>query len=475
MYNDSIRAFLFWVQQKKWLLVIIAIGVAMYWLPYPDTISTKGYRTLILGIMVISLIITEPVPLPAVALLIAVLEVSFRIATAGEVAKSFMSDSVFFIMGSLMMAVAIVHQGLDTRLALGIIKMTGNKVRNIVFGFVAISAILSSFVGEHTVVAMMLPVGLTLVRYCSVHRPVPNLTSLLLFSIAYGSTIGSVGTPSGGARNAIMIEYMRSNTEAGITLSYPQWILMAYPIVILGIVFTAVLLQMTFKPEYQILDTAVRKLKVQVAHKGKMSGKEILTIVIFFIVFLCWVLLNERIGMGIIAIGGAFLYMAAGLIEWKEISKNTNWGMILLFAGAISLGVQMKNAGTANWLGENIISMSGNLMERYEIVRYMIAIFMTTFLSNIMNSSGTVAVLGPITLNMGGHPLYMGMVTSISSAFGYFSAVANPACMIIYSSGLVKVTDFLRAGWRLGLASVIALLLIYQFYWPLVIGLTNFK
>jgi len=447
----------------------------MYWLPYPDSISTRGYRALILGLMVVALIITEPVPLPAVAILIAVLEVSFRIAPANEVAKSYMSDSVFFIMGSLMMAVAIIHQGLDTRLALAIIRFTGNKISNIVFGFVCISALLASFVGEHTVVALMLPVGLTLVKHSSAKQSVPNITALLLFSIAYGSTVGSVGTPSGGARNAIMIEYLRSSSDAGITLSYFHWIIMAYPMVIIGIFTTTFLLKSAFKPEFPSLDTAVRKLKVQVAHKGRLSAKEILTIAIFVFIFLCWVLLNERIGMGIIALAGAFLYMATGLIEWKDINKNTNWGVILLFAAAISLGVQMKNAGTAVWLGEGLVGLTGGLMEQFEFVRYLVAILITTVLSNVMNSAGTVAVLGPITLNMGGNPLYMGLATAIASAFSYFSAVAAPACLIIYSSGLVKVTDFLKAGWRIGIASILTLLLIYYLYWPLVIGFTNFK
>ena len=114
--NELTRNILFWVQQKRWLIIIALLGLVMYQLPYPDGISPAGYRTLILSIIVISLIITEPVPLPAVALLIAVLEVAFHIAPAAEVAKSYMNDSVFFIMGSLMMAVAIVHQGLDTPL-----------------------------------------------------------------------------------------------------------------------------------------------------------------------------------------------------------------------------------------------------------------------------------------------------------------------------------------------------------------------
>jgi len=67
------------------------------------------------------------------------------------------------------------------------------------------------------------------------------------------------------------------------------------------------------------------------------------------------------------------------------------------------------------------------------------------------------------------------MTTAISSAFGYFSAIAAPACMIIYSSGLVKITDFLKAGWRMALMSIMTLLLLYFFYWPLVVRFTNFK
>ena len=223
------RNILFWIQEKRWLLIIVFLSTLMYHLPYPDGIPHAGYRTLILCLIVISLIIAEPVPLPAVALLIAVLEVAFHIAPATEVAKTYMNDSVFFIMGSLMMAVAIVHQGLDTRLALGIIHLTGNKVKHIVLGFTCISALLSSFIGEHTVVAMMLPVGLSLVRNSNHQKPIPNLTVLILFSIAYGSTVGSIGTPSGGARNAIMLEYWRTITESGITLTYFQWIISPTP------------------------------------------------------------------------------------------------------------------------------------------------------------------------------------------------------------------------------------------------------
>ncbi len=475
MNDRAIRAFLFWLQEKRWLLIILLVGILLYWLPYPTSISVRGYRTFVISIMAISLIILEPIPLPATALLIAVLEVSFRIASPSEVARSYMSDSVFFIMGSLMMAVAIIHQGLDTRLALGIIRITGNKVRNIVLGFTIISALLASFIGEHTVAAMLLPVGLTLVKFASDKKPTPQLTAIILFSIAYGAIIGSIGTPSGGARNAIMIEYWKSATETGHYLTYFQWMLMVYPLVIIQAVPAALLLGYVFKPEYKILDTPIRKLRIQVAKKGKITAREIVAIGIFVLTLISWIFFNERIGMGIIAISGAILYMATGLVEWKDISNGTNWGVILLFAGAISLGVQMKNAGTALWISQSITSSFGDLITQFKFLPYLLNIAMTAVLGNIMSSSGTVAVLGPIMLSMKENQLYMGLTTAVVSSFGYFSAFAAPACMIIYSSGLVKVTDFLKAGWRVGLMSILTTILVIVFYWPLIIHLTNFK
>ena len=61
------------------------------------------------------------------------------------IAKSFMSDAVFFIMGSLMLAVVIIRQGWDSRIALGILKITGNKTSGIALGFLSISAIPVSY------------------------------------------------------------------------------------------------------------------------------------------------------------------------------------------------------------------------------------------------------------------------------------------------------------------------------------------
>ena len=207
--NQSVANFLFWISRKKWLVTAFFISISIFYLPTPEGLSSEGHRTLIIVLTALILIISESIPLPAVAMLILIMEVILGVDTPDGVASSFMSDAVFFIMGSLMLAVSIVHQGLDKRLALVIINMTGNKTWRITFGFVAISAIMSSFVGEHTVAAMMLPVALSLIRNTGLDTgKATRLSTLLLFSIAYGCAIGSIGTPSGGGRNVIMIGYL---------------------------------------------------------------------------------------------------------------------------------------------------------------------------------------------------------------------------------------------------------------------------
>ena len=464
----SISNVLFWVTRKKWLILSFLLSISFFYVPSPEGLSPEGHRTLIIVGVALILIISESIPLPAVAILILIMEVILGVDTADGVASSFMSDAVFFIMGSLMLAVALVNQGLDKRLALSVINVTGNKTWRIVLGFVTISAFLSSFVGEHTVAAMMLPVALALIRNAGLSTSKgTTLSTLLLFSIAYGCAIGSIGTPSGGGRNVIMIGYL---AEFGMgTISYLDWMKFAYPMLIIEIPIVTLILWYTFTPEQKIMDSSVRKLKVKVAKTGKLTANQILAMVIFLFVFLGWIFLSPIIGLGIVALSGVFLYLSFGLIEWQEINRNTNWGVILLFGSAISLGIQMKETGAALWVAEQTLYYLDIIFKDIAIVRWFVSVVVTGLLTNLLSNAATVAVLGPIILDMGGNPIVMGMMTSIASAFAYLTVVASPTCMIIHSTGLITSGDYFKAGWKLFIISVLLLLIISTFYWPILL------
>tara|TARA_B100001245_G_scaffold119026_1_gene87441 strand:- start:2168 stop:3478 length:1311 start_codon:yes stop_codon:yes gene_type:complete len=435
-------------------------------LPHPKGLSDQAYTSIVILITALILIIKEPIPLPAIAIYILLTQIYGGIDSADGIAKAFMNDAVFFIMGSLMLAVVIIRQGWDSRIALGILKITGNKTSNIVFGFLSISAILSSFIGEHTVAAIMLPIGMTLIRFTSSDtEKVKNLAAAILFSIAYGCLIGSAGTPSGGGRNVIMINYFN---QSGLSISYFEWMIKIYPFVIIQIPIVAWIIINTFKPEYKILDSSIRKLVIKVAKSRSMTGRNTVTVIIFILVFLGWIFFSERFGLGTIALTGVFLYILGGFVRWNDLSRHTHWGVIILFGATISLGTSIRSTGASLWLADQVIMLFGSMMDTFPFFSDLIVIMITAAMTNILSSSATVAVLGPITMNLTPDMMHIGLVTAVSSAFGYFTAVAAPACTIVYSSGMIKASDFVRLGARIGLVSILLLMIYINTYWLII-------
>ena len=107
-------------------------------------------------------------------------------------------------------------------------------------------------------------------------------------------------------------------------------------------------------------------------------------------------------------------------------------------------------------------------MELFPFFSDFIVIMITTAMANILSSSATVAVLGPITMNLNPDMMHIGLVTAVSSAFGYFTAVAAPACTIVYSSGMIKANDFIRLGLRIGIVSILLLMIYINTYWLII-------
>jgi sodium-dependent dicarboxylate transporter 2/3/5 len=473
-------SFFFYLVQRRWFFIALAVGAIMINLPLPEGLSRAGLIVLTMSIVATILFITEPIPLPTVALLIIVGQILLLDLESTKVAKTLMNDSVLFIMGSLMLAVAVVKQKLDKRIAFFIVRMTGTKTSHICVGISAVCGILASFIGEHTVAAMMLPVGLTLITLTSDDpRAVRRLAAVILFSISYGCSIAGIGTPSGGARNAIMIGYWRefffdpTNPETRrFLVDYVSWMIYAYPMFLIQLPFMSMILLYTFKPEHRNLSRAVVKLRAQIQENGPMNSRDWMTIILFLMILFGWIFGSDAVGLGTIAILGAAAFLVAGLAEWEDMNSGVNWGVVLLYAAVISLGVEMKETGAARWVAVNFLEVLAPLGVDHGIGLWAAISALTTAVTNTMSNGAAVAVLGPLVLNIadvaGENPLVIGFITAISSSFAYLTVVGTPACTIVYASGYLKTTDFLKVGWRMAIMSTIVLLVAASVYWPLV-------
>jgi sodium-dependent dicarboxylate transporter 2/3/5 len=464
--------------EKRWLFIALTIGFLLYIAPTPEGLSREGHIVLVISMVAVILFVTEPVPLPSVALLIIVAQIVVLGLDSSKVARSLMSDSVLFIMGSLMLAVAVVKQNLDKRIAYLIVRVTGTGIFGICVGISFFCGVLASIIGEHTVAAMMLPVAVTLVTLTSDDpKKVKGLAAVLLFSISYGCAIGGIGTPSGGARNAIMIGYWKDfffdptdPATRAFLVDYIRWIKFAYPIFLAQLPLVTIILFASFKPERKTLGRAVAKLRKQIEQQGPMKSRDWLAVGIFFLTLIGWITMSESIGLGTVALIGAIFFLVVGLVPWNDMNSGVNWGVVLLYAATISLGVEMKESGAAEWIATSFLALLKPVNMDHGLPLLAAYTGLTTLVTNTMSAGAAVAVLGPIALRTAEltneSPLALGFITAISSSFAYFTAAAHPAFTIVYASGYLKASDFFKVGWKMALMSAAVLLLAAKFYWP---------
>ena len=476
LMRQQIDLSFFW--SRRWFFITMIVGFLLIVAPTPAGLTEEGQIVLAMSVMATMLFITEAVPLPTVPLLIIIGQVVLLKVEPTKVAQSLMTDAVLFIMGSLMLAVAIVKQRLDRRIAWAIVRMTGTNVYWISFGITAVCGALAAFIGEHTVAAMMLPVGVTLITLTSNDpKKVHNLAAVILFSIAYGCSIAGVATPSGGARNAIIISYWRDllydplNPETRrFLMDYVTWAVYAFPMFLLRLPIVAAILVFTFKPETTDMSRAVSRLRTQVIMDGPLKPAHWLTFLIFGLTILGWIFLSGTLGLGVIALIGVSAFLVFGLVRWEDINSGVNWGVVLLYAAAISLGVEMTETGAAEWLANMILAGLSDVGASRGFGFNIATSLLTIAVSNTMTAGAAIAVLGPIILNTaavaGVDPLIAGFVAAISSAFGYLTPAAQPAFTIIYASGYLKVRDFFKAGTRMMLISILILMGLASLYWP---------
>ena len=433
---------------------------------------------------------TEAVPMPAVALFIGLIQLFFGITDPKMIAITYAHDAVWFIAGSLALGATLVKYGLDKRVGMLVVNLAGTKTRSIVIGILLGTAIPTAFVGEHAVAAMYVPIALALYTLTNKSTPSPKLGTLLMVTIAVGCMIGGPMSPTGGARNALMIGFL---AEYGIDVSFVQWISMGVMYTIVMSVIMSFLLPILFKPEVDDLSEAVGLLKKDLEKHGAMTNKQKLVAGIMALVVVMWItdkslvkdltgmmLFGDKekgfsLGLGGIAITGAVLYMLFGLTSWKDYEEKVSWGVIVLYAGCISLGTVFKVTGASSWFADQIMMLVAPLGLNSGIGLVILMCVIGAVLTNLMSAGATVAVIGPVVLDMaissGTNPVLVGVGLAIATSMAYWLVIGTPASSIVYASGQLESKDFIRMatlGWP---AALLALSAIVILWWINIIGI----
>ena len=430
--------------------------------------------------------ITESIPIPATALLGAVLCILLGIDEEKKVLASFANPIIFLFMGSFMIARAMQIHRLDLRLAYFILsrKFLGQSQLGIVLGVAFLSAFLSMWISNTATAAMVFPVALGIITSISeAQKESADLTGFktgLMLIVAYASSIGGIATPVGTPPNLIGLGMLE--TILGKKISFFSWMLLGVPLAAV----TLALLIFFFKALFRIKRKQLENLGQQIQAKRKALGNwtkgQKNTLIAFLTAVTLWVLpgliailsstssglydfYNSRIPEAAAAILAALLLFVLPVnwkqreftLTWRE-AVQIDWGTILLFGGGLTLGSLMFSTGLAEKLGFWIISLTGaSSLWAITLIAIITAVFISETTSNTASASMVVPVVIAIAQSAGVSPLPPALGATLGASFGFMLPVSTPPNAIVYSSGFIPITRMIKAGIGLDLLGILVI------------------
>ena len=436
-----------------------------------EGLEPNGQKMIGILFMAAILWVTEPIPLPVTGLLIIVLQPILHIFEPTEVFSSFGNQAVFFLIGAFIIAAAIEKHNLHKRIALLFLSRFDQNPRLFTLGIMLSCAFLSFVMPEHGVAALFLPIVISILVAMKIVPKKSNFGKISMLCVAYGCSIGSLGTLIGGARNPLAIAQLANE---GIIVGFFDWMIISVPIVLISLPLVWIILQFTFPIELNDITEAKKEIQSQVKETGKIKQKELLVLLVLITTIIGWILFSNYIyiGLAVIAILGAFALFIFGCVTWKDVEKRVPWGIILLYGGAITLGYGILHSGAGAYIASQIINFSS--FNLYLMILLMIVI--TVLLTNIMSNVAAVAIILPIGISisknvLGLSPYLATMLIALSGGLAFMLVISTPGNAITYSAGYYSTKDLFKAGVLANILCVAVIFVVAIVYWINVLNL----
>ena len=446
--------------QSKNMLILFAdicLFILMYqFLPFEQSINIG------LAILVFAAILwlTEAIHLSVTAILIPILGVVLGVFETKTAMSNFANPIIYLFFGGFVLAAALNHQGIDRRIAQKVLSASKGKLSIACMMLFVITALLSMWISNTATAAMMLPLALGILQQLDIkeHR---STYLFMLLGIAYSANIGGIGTLVGSPPNAI--------AAAQVGLSFADWLEFGLLTVALMLPSMLIALYLYLKPNLNVVCEIPND-----SQKLNFQGK--LTLIVFLATVCCWIFSKPISGaLGgikqfdtIVALSAVVLLAGLGLVQWKKIEKTTDWGVLILFGGGLTLSAILKTTGTSVFLAHWVTDIFGNThMALFTFAVIFFVVMLTEFASNTASAALLVPVFAAIAEALGLSPVMLSVLIGIAASCAFMLPVATPPNAIVYGSGHIKQSEMMRAGAIINFISMLVLYIIAHLFWTI--------
>ena len=371
------------------------------------------------------------------------------VISPADVGAAYGSPLILLLMGGFLLSKGMESTGAHTRIALTVVRLVGaNEPRRLILGFMLAAALLSMWISNTATVLMLLPVALAVIASSSAPKA---LAPPLLLGLAWACSIGGLGTPIGTPPTLIFMQVYEETT--GTAVSFSEWMTWGIPVVAVMVPTIALFLARQVPND----------LTVALPEIGEWRSAEKRVLVIFVLTALAWMTRTEPFGgwrewldmpmandaavafCALIAMFVSRDKTGEPLISWEQASAIP-WGVLLLFAGGITLAKGFVASGLSTQVGELLANLA-LVPTLFAIV--MVAILVTA-LTEATSNTATTALLMPIlaAASMAAHidPLILMVPAAMSASCAFMLPVATAPNAVVFGTGQIGIQTMVRWG-----------------------------
>lgn len=306
------------------------------------------------------------------------------------------------------------------------------------------TAFLSMWMSNTATAAMMLPLVIGLLDRIPAER-LKTTAPFAILGVAYSASIGGMGTLVGSPPNAIAAH------ELG--MGFAEWFRIAMPIVLVFGVIVFFLMYLFLRPNLG-MHVDMEPAEGENA-EARLNARQVRVLILFVLVagsWMCSSFLSSALG-GIpsmdtlIALSAAVLLPLCGVINWGGIAKNTDWGVLLLFGGGITLSSILVQTGAAGFLADQVSSLA---MGQSPIIILLIISLFITSLTEFCSNTASAALVAPLmvtvasAMGMSATPLVL--LVGIGASCAFMLPVSTPPNALAFATGRFPQMTMVKVG-----------------------------
>ncbi len=478
------------------LFLAPTVFLVLLFAPLGD-IPVPAHRMAAIMGLVVTLWLTEALPLAVTAMLGPCLAVVFGIATGRQALAPFADPIIFLFIGGFMLAQAMFVHGVDRRIAYTALatRGIGTSAFRILLVYGAVCTSLSMWISNTATTAMMFPIGLSIIAHLrrtatAQQAEVRKFALAIMLMTSFGPSIGGMGTPVGTPPNLIGIGMLEKNV--GAKISFFSWMAIGVPIVV--VLFGYLLLQFywTSVRGLNVAEGSTALVQEELKRLGPVTAGQRNVLIAFATTVALWIApgvfailqvdqtpfaraYSTAMPEGVAAMLGAFLLFVLPTdwrerrftLTWDEAVK-IDWGITLLYGGGLALGEMTFSTGLAQAMGEGITSWLPSQSTLALTVLFTgTAIVVSEAASNTASANMVIPIAIAVSQAAGIRAIEPVLGATLGASMGFMMPVSTAPNAIVYSSGLVPLGTMMRHGVMLDIVAFFVIIATVMLLGPI--------